>query len=193
MPMRSPGLILTTILFAACSSSSTTNDGGNVGGSGGSQLDSGVAGDSGAAQDVASGGDATASEGGVSEAGASDGASGDAGPAPTFTQVYALIMNRCSPCHTTAAGIGVSMGHLDMTTMATAYTNLVNTAAAGVACAGKGTRVTPGMPDMSVMYLKVSLDDPTPCGAKMPFGLPALPKAETDTIENWIMAGAKND
>ena len=45
----------------------------------------------------------------------------------------------------------------------------------------------------SIMYLKVSLDDPTPCGSKMPFGLPPLSQAETDTIEDWIKAGALNN
>jgi hypothetical protein len=113
---------------------------------------------------------------------------------PTFTQTYTTtITNKCSPCHTTATGDGVVFGHLDMTTQANAYANLVNVPAAGVNCSGKGTRVVPGNADMSVMYLKVSLDDPSPCGNKMPDGLPPLSSDEADGIEAWINAGAKND
>jgi len=115
-------------------------------------------------------------------------------PPPTFTTIYTTtITNKCSPCHTTANGDGVMFGKLDMTTQANAYANLVNVPAAGVACGGKGTRVVPGQPADSVMYLKVSLHDPAPCGNKMPDNLPALPEDEADGIEAWISAGAKND
>ena len=116
------------------------------------------------------------------------------GPPPTFTTVYTTtITNKCSPCHTTATGDGVMFGKLDMTTQANAYANLVNQPAAGVNCSGKGTRVVPGNADQSVMYLKVSLDDPTPCGNKMPDLLPPLSADEAAGIEAWINAGAKND
>jgi hypothetical protein len=84
-------------------------------------------------------------------------------------------------------------GKLDMTTQANAYANLVNQPAAGVACGGKGTRVVPGNADQSVMYLKVSLDAPSPCGNKMPDLLPALAQSEADGIEAWINAGAQNN
>jgi hypothetical protein len=52
--------------------------------------------------------------------------------------------------------------------------------------------VVPGSPDTSIMYLKVSLDDPAPCGAKMPLG-GSLDRASADLIESWIMSGAPND
>jgi hypothetical protein len=104
-----------------------------------------------------------------------------------------VIAKRCSPCHTTASGIGVSSGHLDMTSQAKAYASLVGVAAAGSACAGNGTRVTPGKEDSSLLYLKVSLDDPAPCGAKMPEGGPALSQGEADMIGSWITAGAKDN
>jgi hypothetical protein len=114
--------------------------------------------------------------------------------AATFTQVYTtVIANRCMPCHTTANGIGVTQGHLDMTTQAAAYANLVNAPTAGVACAGVGTRVVPRMPGSSIMFLKVSLDDPAPCGSKMPLGGPPLARSETDLISSWITAGALNN
>ena len=128
---------------------------------------------------------------GVADAGVDAGA--DAGAAPTWTMVYSqVITTRCTPCHTMPNQIGITIGRLDMTSQATAYTNLVNVAAMGAACSGKGSRVMPGAPDSSVMYLKVSLDDPTPCGAKMPLG-GMLTADEANTIEAWIMAGAHND
>jgi hypothetical protein len=119
---------------------------------------------------------------------------GDSGPPATFTQVYTnVISNRCAPCHTTATGIGVVTGKLDMTTQTAAYMNLVNVAAAGSQCSGKGTRVVPGQKDMSIMYLKVSLDDPSPCGGKMPLGGPPLAAGDVAAIESWITAGALNN
>lgn len=118
----------------------------------------------------------------------------DAGP-PTFSNVYTtVIAKRCAPCHTTSTGDGVKFGQLDMTSQATAFQNLVNVKAAGDQCGSKGgTRVVPNQPDSSVMYLKISLDDPSPCGEKMPLGGPALSQVEADLVEAWINAGAKND
>jgi len=171
------------LILAACddNNSNPLVDGGNI------NLDAGTT------HDTAVGGIADgAGEVGTTSVGVDGG--GDGGAAPTFTQVYTTVIEqRCMPCHTTAAGIGVTMGHLDMTTQAAAFMNLVNAPAAGIACSGKGTRVVPGKQDESIMYLKVSLDDPTPCGAKMPLGLPALSQAETDLIENWIKGGALNN
>src|SRR5207302_642083 len=97
------------------------------------------------------------------------------------------------PCHTTASGIGVSMGHLDLTTAAMAYQNLVNAAAAGPACAGKGARVVPGAPEKSLLYQKVDPTAESPCGNKMPYGGPPLEKADADAVAAWIKAGAKNN
>jgi hypothetical protein len=200
MSMPSRGLLFASslLLAFACSSSSSTTDAGNVAGAGGSAgADSAVAGTGGSDSAVAESGVAGDS-GALGDTSASDGAegdaaAGDAGPPATFTQVYTIISNRCSPCHTMAGGMGVVMGHLDMTSQAAAFMNLVNVPAAGVACTGKGMRVTPGMPDSSVMYLKISLDDPAPCGMKMPLGRTPLPQAEADTIESWINGGAMNN
>jgi hypothetical protein len=106
-----------------------------------------------------------------------------------------VISQKCNPCHTGTgpAAIGISVGHLDMTTQAMAYTDLVNVPTAGASCAGVGTRVVPGNAQNSIMYLKVSLVDPAPCGAKMPFGLPPLAQSEVDLIKGWINGGALND
>jgi hypothetical protein len=115
----------------------------------------------------------------------------NSGAVPTWTQVYTdVIQQRCTPCHTSASGLGVTKGQLDMASQATAYSNLVNVDAAGSGCAGKGIRVVPKMKDSSVLYLKVSLDDPSPCGGKMPLGGTPLAQSEVDMIDSWITAGA---
>jgi hypothetical protein len=118
----------------------------------------------------------------------------DGAAAPTFTQVYTDVLGpSCGMvCHN-PSGPGVSEGKLDMSTQAAAFMNL-NMAAQGTACASSSMkRVTPGDADKSLVYLKVSLDDPTPCGGHMPLQLPNLAQDKTDEIENWINAGAKND
>jgi hypothetical protein len=130
-----------------------------------------------------------------SSSSSSSGSSPDAGPPPaTFTQVYTTVVTQhCAPCHTTAGGQGISGGKLDMTTQATAYTNLVGVPAAGEACAGKGTRVVAGQPEQSIMYLKASDSDPAPCGSKMPLGSNGLDAASSNILEGWIAAGAPNN
>jgi hypothetical protein len=112
----------------------------------------------------------------------------------TFTQVYTTVITQfCSPCHTMAGGIGITTGNLDMTTQAKAFANLVNVPASGASCAGKGPRVVPGSPPTSVLFVKVDLTDPAPCGSKMPLGLPPLSQANVDLIGAWITAGAQNN
>jgi hypothetical protein len=112
----------------------------------------------------------------------------------TWSQVYSqVIAVRCAPCHTTPAGPGIQLGHLNMTSQTAAYSNLVNVATAGSACAGVGTRIVPGQPDSSILYLKVSLDDPSPCGLKMPAAGGPLSQDEVNLIESWINAGAQNN
>jgi hypothetical protein len=118
----------------------------------------------------------------------------DAAVEVTFTTVYTTVITQhCAPCHTTAGGIGISLGMLDMTTQAKAYADLVNVPAAGASCAGAGTRVVPGDQETSITYLKISLDDPAPCGGKMPLGLPPLSQENVSLVEDWIKAGAKNN
>ncbi|QSQ17043.1 hypothetical protein [Myxococcus landrumensis] len=128
------------------------------------------------------------------DSGTTSGGPQDPPPPATFTQIYTtLIAARCMPCHTTPGGIGVVQGMLDMTTQAAAYVNLVNVPTAGSGCAGVGIRVVPGQPAMSILYQKVNLVDPAPCGAKMPLGGIPLTQAEVDMIASWISAGALNN
>jgi hypothetical protein len=111
----------------------------------------------------------------------------------TFTLVYSDIISPiCVQCHN-PAGIGVSMGHLDMSTKAAAFADLVNVSAMGVACGGMGTRIVPGNADDSILYKKVDPAQGAPCGSKMPLGLTPLTTAQADEIKSWINAGALND
>jgi hypothetical protein len=113
--------------------------------------------------------------------------------APTFSAVYSDIISPiCVQCHN-PAGIGVSMGHLDMSTKAAAFADLVGVSAAGVACGGMGTRVVPGNANDSILFKKVDPNQGSPCGSKMPLGLTPLTVAQADEIENWINAGALNN
>jgi hypothetical protein len=117
----------------------------------------------------------------------------DAGTTPSWAAVYSQVITpRCLPCHSAATELGVTLGRLDMSTQATAFTNLVNAAAAGPACTAGGVRVVPGSPATSLLYLKVSPDEPVPCGAKMPLG-GTITAAEADQIEAWILGGAPNN
>jgi hypothetical protein len=118
----------------------------------------------------------------------------EAAPAAvTFTRVYGDIISPiCVQCHN-PNGIGVSMGHLDMSTKATAFSNLVGVSAMGIACGGKGTRVVAGNANGSILFEKVDPGTPAPCGSKMPLGLTPLTTAQADEIQSWINGGALND
>jgi hypothetical protein len=176
--MKKLVLSLTVLAAAACGTSpvNTAAGGGGVEAAGGGSAAGGG---------YAAGGGIAATGGGSAAGG------GAASGTPTFATIYSSIITvKCAPCHTTPTGIGVQLGHLDMTTQGAAYTNLVNAATAGQSCAGHGTRVIPGNPQMSIMYLKIDLTDPAPCGAKMPFGLPPLPQSDVTMIHDWIQGGA---
>ena len=70
----------------------------------------------------------------------------------------------------------------------TAFTNLVNVAAAGASCAGSGTRVVPDSASTSILFEKVNQSS-TVCGSHMPIG-GSLSAADVTLIENWINSGA---
>lgn len=147
------------------------------------------------------GGDADPGDGGGGDGSSpGDGGNGDGGgldAAVTFTQVYDSLIantsdagkiNYCSQCH-----VGGHESNLDMSSKALAYANLVDAASAGSKCGDAGlTRVVPGQPSQSLMFLKVK---PTPpCGDQMPaFGTGFLTQAEIDRIQAWIARGAPND
>jgi hypothetical protein len=126
--------------------------------------------------------------------GTSGAGQGGNGAAATFTQVYSDVLSpQCaSTCHK-PGGIGVASGKLDMSTQTAAFTNL-NMAAQGVGCSASTLpRITAGNADKSLLYLKVSLDAPAPCGEHMPLGAGNLMDTQVQEIESWINAGAKDD
>jgi hypothetical protein len=126
--------------------------------------------------------------------------------------VYAAIIEKhCIFCHGPTAdggpGIGIAYGSLDMRTEATAYANLVGDGggvlAQGFSCGSSGLlRVAPGNPEQSLIYNKVISNDGDGgslttadggkavfCGHPMPEGLPALPAADLQAIQDWIAQG----
>ncbi len=127
---------------------------------------------------------------------------------PTFTNVYATIIDpRCAFCHHPGGG-GGTVGMLDMSSQPAAYANLVGVAAqgtgpgtTGVTCASVMpplVRVVPGDAAGSLLFNKVDskLIGANPlCGSPMPMPHQANPlsQAEVDLIAAWIAAGAPNN
>jgi hypothetical protein len=128
-------------------------------------------------------------------------------PSPnSFTAVYAqIIAPTCSSdfCHYN--GVGIRYSALDMSSQVSAYWSLVGQPCMGPACSEMGTRVIPGHPEASILYLKVSEPMP-PCGSQMPadpvaltamgtsvFSGSALPADQLQLIQSWILEGAQNN
>ena len=123
----------------------------------------------------------------------------------SFTQLYnTVLLPSCSNNYCHYSGVGVRYSALDMSSRSYAYWSLVNQPAAGPGCSRMGTRVIPGDPNHSLLYLKVL---PTsPCGARMPadpttlmtkgtaeFSGTPLPDDQQQLIFDWIANGAKDD
>jgi hypothetical protein len=110
-------------------------------------------------------------------------------PDPSFTEVYDKVLSPygCaeSYCHYLTSG-PTALGPVH-----NAYLHLVDVVSTEQGCGGM-TLVAPGDPEQSLLYLKVSMDQP-PCGNRMPNlgaqGKPLDP-ALVDLIRTWIAAGA---
>lgn len=128
-------------------------------------------------------------------------------PAPnSFTAVYrTTIAQTCANDYCHENGVGIRYSALDMSSQVYAYWNLVGQPCMGPSCSEMGTRVIPGQPDQSMLYLKVSQTSP-PCGSQMPadpmtltasgtsvFSGTALPDDQQQLIHDWILDGAKNN
>jgi len=157
---------------------------------------------------------ATVTEGGV-ESGGGDSSNGGAegGGGTTFAQVYKILStNCCSTCHAPTAttgtpndgcikrnamqNTGFTMGHMDLSTQAKAYTSLVGVTCMGTRCGMKNLkRVVAGSSAMSVMYSKITTVAPAlaVCGEAMPYDQPQLAATDIATIKAWIDEGAPND
>jgi hypothetical protein len=144
--------------------------------------------------------------GGGSSATQSDaGTATDAGA--TFEAFYSgvILSYNCQKCHV-PGGIGVTEGHLDMSSATAAYMNLVNQPAqgdvkgsTGVTCVSTGLkRVDPGNATDSLIVQKTSghlfVAVQPPCGSEMPLGCPTkfgcLGGHDVKTMSDWINAGA---
>ena len=128
-------------------------------------------------------------------------------PAPnSFTDVYrTIIAPTCSNDYCHYNGVGIRYSALDMSSQVYAYWSLVGQPCMGPSCSEMGTRVIPGDPNDSILYLKVSETMP-PCGSQMPadpgvltsqgtsvFSGTALPDDQQQLIHDWIQAGAQNN
>ena len=123
----------------------------------------------------------------------------------SFTLLYQTVLRpSCSNAYCHYSGVGVRFSALDMSSRSYAYWSLVDQPAAGPGCSRMGTRVIPGNPDDSLLYLKVS--QASPCGARMPanpttlltkgtaeFSGTPLPDDQQQLIADWIANGAKDD
>jgi len=156
---------------------------------------SGMAGSGMAGSGMAGSGMAGSGMAGSGMAGSGAAGSGMMAAGPPFATAYATIQAHCLPCHApgmpaTAHG-GFLKGMLDMSSEATAYTNLVGVPAMSMNCTGKGMRVVANDSANSILYTKVALAAVKTCGGKMPDGgAPKLTPAQLATIKTWIDMGA---
>jgi len=169
---------------SAGSTSAGAGSGASEAGSGGSE--SGAAGDTMAGDPGSDGGAAAASAG-------EDGASSGTGDAPSWSaQIHPLLMGSCAGCHAREVMGGPPRpggpgeggqngpGKFAADDAAAAYAAL-------------GPYVVAGKPNTSVLYIKVSEDEPSSGGQRMPPALRQLEDAKIQAIHDWIAAGAKQD
>ncbi len=99
------------------------------------------------------------------------------------TQIQPVFNESCS-CHLTAAG----PGGLDLRP-GQSYGNLVNVFSSNYV---GSTRVTPGSPDNSLLWIKVSDVPPAQFGDRMPLG-GSLNANDIAAIRAWIEEGAEEN
>lgn len=107
----------------------------------------------------------------------------------TFDRIQTQVFNTScalSSCHDSqsqTAGLLLEVG--------AAYTQLVNHAPTNVTAQGLGwLRVTPGDPEQSLLFHKVTGDLGPGLGSRMPLGRPPLSANLVEIIRLWIEAGA---
>ena len=126
-------------------------------------------------------------------AGGSAGAGGSSGA--TFSDIYSTLFPattapRCNFCHGMPP-TAISNGNLSVgMDQKSAYAALVGKTSMDARCMGMPL-VTPGKPEASLFYLKVSATPP--CGDRMPLGGSPLSDTQIEMIRSWIAAGAKDN
>lgn len=88
--------------------------------------------------------------------------------------IQPIFNARCVGCHGSNGGLSLEEGQAEQ--------NLINVPST---CDPSFTRVLPGFPDQSMLYLKIT-DDPAKCGSRMPASGEPLPQNEIDLIRQWI-------
>jgi hypothetical protein len=108
--------------------------------------------------------------------------------APTYHAVYSEIL---APVCGTEFCHGGASDYLELWSEDKGYTSLVGAPAQGPLCAATGLkRVDPGLPDASLVYLKITHP---PCGNKMPLSygcIGLLDPGDSEQIRQWIACGA---
>lgn len=127
-------------------------------------------------------------DGGVADAGTSDGGpakDGGGTPVVTLTQIYdpILVGTMCMTCH---PSLNPKNATIDVSDIDTAYATLVTDKS--VKCNGK-PYVTPGDPSKSWLYDVVTMDSPGCSTTRMPMGK-TLTTSQTKLISDWITGGA---
>lgn len=137
------------------------------------------------ADDTATGDTGGGDDTGAMDTGAMD-TGGDTPTAATWTQVYAIFSagGKCTGCHGSA-------GNLNLSSKATAYSQLKLKAASGQPCESTMQfRVKPGDATNSLLVDKLSKASSMVCGDRMPRGETPLPAGDIDKVRSWINAGA---
>lgn len=98
-----------------------------------------------------------------------------------FAGVQEISRDRCEGCHNPAGMEGA--GGLDLSTD-------LHAATVGVLGLYGLPLVTPGDPENSMFYLKMTDAQPENTGTDMPPGSGGLPTALSDVVEDWILDGA---
>jgi hypothetical protein len=102
---------------------------------------------------------------------------------PSYATIQRLFDEQCVACHGSSANLPLSPGP--------AWDRIVGRAAPVAESCGD-TLVTPGHPEASYLYIKLSSDHPC-AGSRMPageFGPTPLPDCLLSLVARWISAGA---
>jgi hypothetical protein len=181
------------------SGGSATGAGGQVSTTGtGGQVSTTGAGGSGGTAGTGGGGSGGGGTGGrpVTDAGADRVGGGDAGADAAkvlsfMTDVAPIIANKCKTCHTVDAKAGLNFSFANLVTSS----KVTNTTTMNCTMLDASKqRVVPGMPDVSLVWIKLSHTaaelSAAGCGMAMP-AMGTLTTQEKDTFKNWIAQGAK--
>lgn len=182
--MHAPAALLAASVLLACASEGSTNNAATAGAAG--QTTSTAAGQ------AASGSGASGSAAPPAGAAGAAGAAAGTGKLSFANDIYPrVIRTRCGSCHndmTSFGGLAFFPGGPE-----TAFGNLVGAPAGSTdekyKCRASGlTRVVPGDPEQSLMYLKITVP---PCGTKMPPpAFAQVTQEQVDLVRQWIVEGA---